>query len=202
MDRDNFKFHMLILAESTNKKLADDHGNPSPLLKFWWEKYGGLPDDILLAAFGQAIDSCKFFPSVAEFNDLLKLVRRAAGDPDVTRPEDEAAALLRKIARYNPDLGIVNDGTRGLILAPRQHRGEDWDGSGFTPRERRVLRLFGGATRVCAWDDKDRQFNLPRLIKAFADSQVDDAAAARLGATYESPALPPPVPLRRAGGDS
>lgn len=196
MKQQTFKGHVLLLAESTNKDLS------ASLAALWFDKFGALPDDILLAAFGQALDTCKFFPSVAEFNDVLTLVRRAAGDPDVTRPEDEAATLMKKIGRYNPDLGIVNDGTRGLIIAHRSNRGEDWEGSGFTARERRVLRLFGGAARVCAWDDKDRQFNYPRMVKAFADSQVDDAAAARLQATYESPPLPPPAPLRRIDGAS
>jgi hypothetical protein len=182
VDKDNFKFHMLLLAESTNKRLGADDGTPSPLLRFWWEKYGALPDEVLLAAFGQAIDTCRFFPSVAEFNAIVTLVRRATGDPDATRPEDEAAALLRKVARYNPDLGIVNDGTRGLLLARGGDRGEDWDGSGFTARERAVLRLFGGAVRAAAWDDKDVQFNRPRVIEAFAALATDDHLAARVAA--------------------
>jgi hypothetical protein len=172
MDRDTFKFTMIVLAEATNKKLADDQGNPSPLFKLWWDKYGALPDGILLAAFGQALDRCRFFPSPAEFNEILDGVKRAAGVGD-PRPEDETATLLKKISRYNPDLGIVNDGTRGLIVAGQHNRGEDNPQSGFTARERHILRLFGGAARCAAWDDKDVQFNRPRMVEAFKQAAED-----------------------------
>lgn len=173
MDRDHFKYQMFILAETTNKRLADEQGNPSPLLKLWWDKYGTLPDDILLAAFGQAVDHCRFFPSVAEFNEIVANVKRAAGVGD-PRPDEETATLLKKISRYNPDLGIVNDGTRGLIIAGQHNRGEDNPNSGFTPRERRVLRLFGGAARMAGWDAKDVQFNRPRMVEAFAQVAEDE----------------------------
>lgn len=136
------------------------------LSDLWWHKYGHLPDDVLLAAFGQALDRCKFFPSIAEFNEFLGEVKRAAGIGE-PRAEDEVATLLKKISRYNPDLGIVNDGTRGLIVAGQHNRGEDNPQSGFTARERHILRLFGGAARCAAWDDKDVQFNRPRMIEAF-----------------------------------
>ena len=160
MNATNFKGHLLLLAEATNK-------DPTvPLIKLWWEKYGQIPDDILLAAFGQAIDTCKFFPSPAEFNDILANVRRAAGVGE-PRAEEEVAVLLKKISRYNPDLGIVNDGTRGLIIAGQSNRGEDNPHSGFTAKERHILRLFGGAARCAAWDDKDVQFNRPRMVEAF-----------------------------------
>jgi hypothetical protein len=166
-----------ILAEATNKKLADDQGNPSPLFKLWWDKYGALPDAILLAAFGQALDRCRFFPSPAEFNEILDGVKRAAGVGD-PRPEDETPTLLKKISRYNPDLGIVNDGTRGLIVAGRHNRGEDNPQSGFTARERHILRLFGGAARCAAWDDKDVQFNRPRMVEAFKQARRGHARRA------------------------
>lgn len=174
MTRETFMGHLLMLAEATRKELSP------MLMRLWQDKYADLPDPILLAAFSEALDTCRFFPSPAEFNDYISTARRAAGEPGMTRPEEESAALLKKISRYNPDLGIVNDGTRGLIIARAPGRQEDQDGSGFTARELRVLRIFGGATRVAAWDDKDRQFNRPRLIEAFGTVQADEAAEDRL----------------------
>lgn len=49
------------------------------LAALWWRKFGDLPDAILLPAFELALDSCKFFPSIAEFNDLIRTVGRAEG---------------------------------------------------------------------------------------------------------------------------
>jgi hypothetical protein len=174
MDANTFKLHLLVIADATNKDLSDG------LVRLWWEKYGTLADDILLAAFGQVVDTCRFFPSPAEFNAILEGVKRAAGVGD-PRPEEETATLLRKIGRYNPDLGIVNDGTRGLIVSGQSNRGEDNPDSGFTPRERRVLRLFGGAARCAAWDAKDVQFNRQRMVDAFEQVAEDERVEQEYG---------------------
>lgn len=208
MDRSAFKFNMVVLAEATNKRLADDQGNPSPLFDLWWDKYGALPDAILLAAFGQALDRCRYFPSPAEFNEILAGVKRAAGVGD-PHPEDEVAALLKKISRYNPDIGVVNDGRRGLIYGG-QRRAEDNPDAGFTPAERHILRLFGGANRMAAWDNKDVQFNRPRMIEAFRTLADDRRVAGEYerivegGGGYLAQGLrdvPKPPRPRLIGGD-
>lgn len=202
MNATNFKGHLLVIADATNKDLSE------ALVRLWWDKYGTLPDDILLAAFGQVIDSCKFFPSPAEFNDILAGVRRAAGVDD-PRPEDQAAILMQKISRYNPDLGVVNDGTRGLLYGG-QARAEDNPNSGFTPKERQILRLFGGAARMVGWDTKDVQFNRSRMIEAFKTlaeeyrdaeqyAQISAGAAGWLGQGLRD--VPKPARPRLVSGD-
>ena len=180
MNRTTFQQQLTLLSLSARHTGDGSREGIAALSDLWWMKYGDLPDDILLAAFGQALNSCKFFPSIAEFNEILTDVKRAAGVGD-PRPEQEVAVLLKKISRYNPDLGIVNDGTRGLIVAGQHNRGEDNPQSGFTAKERHILRLFGGATRCAAWDDKDVQFNRQRMIDAFKTLAEDTRVERQYG---------------------
>lgn len=49
------------------------------LSALWWRKFGALPDGVLVPAFDLALDTCKFFPSIAEFNDLIRAVAQAEG---------------------------------------------------------------------------------------------------------------------------
>lgn len=49
------------------------------LTGIWWRKFGHLPDGLLVPAFELALDTCKFFPSIAEFNDLLRTVAKSEG---------------------------------------------------------------------------------------------------------------------------
>lgn len=73
MNNAQFKGHLVLLAEMTNKDLS------TPLLQYWWQTFGDLPDDTLLPAFEMAKQSCRFFPSPAEFNDLLRQVAASRG---------------------------------------------------------------------------------------------------------------------------
>ena len=79
MDRTSFQAHLMQLSLS-----ARHTGDSSPaaldaLSALWWRKFGALPDGVLLPAFELALDTCKFFPSIAEFNDLLRAVAQAEG---------------------------------------------------------------------------------------------------------------------------
>lgn len=49
------------------------------LAALWWRKFGDLPDGILVPAFELALDTCKFFPSIAEFHELIHTVARSEG---------------------------------------------------------------------------------------------------------------------------
>ena len=73
MNRTLFQKHLMLIGTATNKELAP------ALSDLWWRKYGGLPDDVLTAAFEVVIDTCKFFPAPAEFNDILRQVAAASG---------------------------------------------------------------------------------------------------------------------------
>jgi hypothetical protein len=189
------------LMQQVNKLAAAYRQTLSELeLEVYVEDLRHLDAATLLTAFRVCKQSARpFMPTTPEILAAAQLVRQVtAGDP---RPEDETAALLKKIARYNPDIGVVNDGTRGLIYGG-QRRGEDNPDAGFTDRERRILRLFGGAARMAGWDGKDVQFNRPRLIEAFGQAAEDERVAehhARI-AGGSAPELPPLPPLRRIGG--
>jgi hypothetical protein len=79
MDRTTFQTHLTLLSLS-----ARHTGDSSPaaidaLLGLWWRKFGALPDGVLLPAFELALDTCKFFPSIAEFNDLIRAVAQSEG---------------------------------------------------------------------------------------------------------------------------
>jgi hypothetical protein len=73
MTNAHFKGHLMLLAEMTNKDLS------APLVQYWWQTFGNLPDATLLPAFEMAKQSCRFFPSPAEFHDLLRQAAAATG---------------------------------------------------------------------------------------------------------------------------
>lgn len=50
------------------------------LSALWWRKFGSLPDSVLVPALTLALDTCTFFPSVAEFNDIIRRVAGAEGE--------------------------------------------------------------------------------------------------------------------------
>ena len=50
------------------------------ILGLWWRKFGNLPDSVLVPAFELALNTCTFFPSIAEFNAILRRVAGAEGE--------------------------------------------------------------------------------------------------------------------------
>jgi len=68
-----FKGHLVLLAEMTNKDLSE------PLARYWWQTYGDLPDAVLVAAFEIAKQSCRFFPAPAEFSAFLRGISAQSG---------------------------------------------------------------------------------------------------------------------------
>ena len=73
MNQTTFQKSLKLLGEATNKQLSPE------LIRYWWQKYGDLPDEVLLTGFQVALDTCTFFPSPAEFNGLLRTISAAQG---------------------------------------------------------------------------------------------------------------------------
>jgi hypothetical protein len=73
MQRSHFQKQLTLIGTATNKELTPG------LSDLWWRKFGALPDDVLAAAFEVVIDTCRFFPSPAEFNDILRQVAASRG---------------------------------------------------------------------------------------------------------------------------
>lgn len=48
-------------------------------MKYWWQTYGDLPDDILQTAFQVAAQSGGFFPTPATFNEILRGISAQSG---------------------------------------------------------------------------------------------------------------------------
>lgn len=73
MNRIHFQERLTLIGAATNKVLSPE------LSGLWWRKYGDLPDELLLEAFQLVEDTCRFFPSPAEFNDLLRRIGASRG---------------------------------------------------------------------------------------------------------------------------
>lgn len=103
MNRSTFLKQLTLLGIATNKELS--HG----LSDLWWSKYGALPDDVLIAAFALAVDTCEFFPPPAKFNELLRNVAGATGA--VVDGETAWAYLQqRTVRKFRPGVAIREPG--------------------------------------------------------------------------------------------
>lgn len=95
MKRSEFQGRLTLLSEATNRQLT-------PILSdLWWNRYGGLPDARLDRAFGVALDTCKFFPSPAEFNEIL--TRIAEADGEVVTGETAWTRVMRDVIAPFPN---------------------------------------------------------------------------------------------------
>lgn len=75
MNNGQFRGHLVLLAEVTNKDLS------GPLIELWWTTFGDLPDHVLLTGFHLAMQSAEFFPTPARFRQLLGAIAAEAGAP-------------------------------------------------------------------------------------------------------------------------
>lgn len=166
MDEREFATLMLRLADATNKELTDS------LTDLWVKRFLPEPENILRLGFNLAVETCHYWPSVVEFTVILRKSSRAFND-GLPTAEQKTAVLLRKLQRYNPDIGVVNDGSRGAIIGGQSGREEDQGNSGFTSAERYVLRLFGGARLCAGWSATDVHFNREKLTEAFTRLEDD-----------------------------
>lgn len=74
MNHAQFKGQLMTLAELTNKDLS------SLTVKYFWDTFGTLPDDVIQPAFELAKRTCKFFPSPAEFGELVESLTARSGE--------------------------------------------------------------------------------------------------------------------------
>lgn len=74
MNSAQFKGQLLILAELTNKDLSS-----GVTAQYFWETFGHLPDDVLAPAFAMAKRTSRYFPSVPDFETLVRQVARGQG---------------------------------------------------------------------------------------------------------------------------
>lgn len=170
MNQRAFQARLTLLSEATNRVLSPE------LIRLWWEKYGRLPDAVLDAAFERALDTCKFFPSIAEFNGVLDELRIATGSAPAPG-EDAWAAFLARLRRWEPDLGVVRDGTRGLI-----RKGDTGSGlyDGLDPLTKPVIDGLGGARAILERDERDLTFTRKDFIAHYDNLLRRRAFAAQL----------------------
>lgn len=196
MDQTTFRTRLTLLSEATNRALSP------ALIRLWWQKYGGLPDAVLDAAFDHALNTCKFFPSIAEFNDILDEFRVATGAAPAPG-EDAWAAFLRRLRRWDPDLGIVSDGMRGLIRS-----GDEGYSlyDGLDPLTKTVVDGLGGARAILAKDERDLAFTRRDFVAHYdrlCSRRVVAAQLAGLGAGGDTaPALGALLPSIRSSSGS
>ncbi len=73
MNQQTFQKSLKLLSDATSKKLSPE------LAGFWWQRFGDLPDDILAQAFMQALNTCDYFPSPAQFMTILRGISASQG---------------------------------------------------------------------------------------------------------------------------
>jgi hypothetical protein len=142
MDQPTFQRQLRLLSVATNKELSPE------LATLWWTKYGAHEDGLLTAAFSYALDHCRFFPSPAEFNDILAPMLRASGGA-LPLGEEVWGAVKRKIGRYAEE-------TRGSMEA-----------CGFTPAEAEALREVGTLRELAYMAPRDLEFKKRDFIAAY-----------------------------------
>lgn len=73
MNQATFQKSLRLLSDATSKKLSTE------LIRFWWQRFGDLPDDILAEGFMRALDSCDYFPSPSQFMAILRDISASQG---------------------------------------------------------------------------------------------------------------------------
>ena len=169
MNNAQFKGHLMLLAEMTNKDLS------TPLVQYWWQRYGELPDATLLAAFEMAKQTCDFFPAPAKFNEILRQV--AAGNGEVIDGETAWTYLQnRTVRKFRPGVGIREPGD------PDPYRSKqdplDW------PDElaRRIVREELGGIYALAVTEGDyaREQQRKRFVRSYDSAQAVERAEAAI----------------------
>lgn len=150
MNSDTFKRGIAKLGLAFESRLEDNQAR----LDLYWEQVRHVGDVEFLAAVEYCIRTCRFFPKIAELREALDGIRRATGASPALG-EDAWAAFLRRLSRWNPDTGIVSDGTRGLVRS-----GDEGSGlyDGLDPLTKTVVDGLGGAQSILAKDERDLAF--------------------------------------------
>lgn len=171
MNNTQFKGHLVLLAEMTNKDLS------TPLLQYWWQSFGDLPDETLLPAFEMAKQSCRFFPSPAEFREFLQEVASSQGAivNGYTAWEALEKAIFRPWSEANDRVMV------------QENRKYPWP----TPLCREVLRGQMALTPrdVAMMHPKEYAATRERFIKAFDSAQTVGHAVERTQAALDAPTV-------------
>jgi len=174
MNQQIFQRSLKLLGDATNKALSPD------LIRFWWTRFGDLPDEVLLTTFELAMTECKFFPSPAEFKDLLGQVAGRGLAANGAAVWDEMHRTL---------FGCWSE-TRDRVML-QENRKYDWpdDLSRSILRDRLNLTV----RRVAEMHPKDYEAARERFIKAYdsvqaverAEQAIDAPNVRRIGAVGE-----------------
>lgn len=140
-----------------------------------------LDDDTFIVACDRCRKELVWFPKAAH---ILARARPLLQ----TSAEERAGRLLKKLSRYNPDIGVVNDGTRGLLVTGTEQPG------GFDADERAVLEECGGVRALFERSEKghDRDattFVRQAFVAAFARRATRREAEDTLLALRPAPGL-------------
>lgn len=73
MNQQTFQKSLKLLSDATSKTLSPE------LIRFWWQRFGDLPDEVLQEAFIRALDTCNYFPSPAQFMGILREISASQG---------------------------------------------------------------------------------------------------------------------------
>jgi len=84
-----FKGHLMLLAELANKDLS------TPMVQYWWQTYGDLPDAVLFPAFEIAKRKSKYFPTPSDFDEIIQSI--AAKDGTIVNGEAAWNVLWRDV---------------------------------------------------------------------------------------------------------
>lgn len=162
MNRTLFQKHLTLIGTATNKELTP------ALSDLWWRKFGALPDDVLIAAFELVIDTCKFFPAPAEFNDLLRQVATSRGAVvDGASAWDECERLIFRQWSEAGDRLVLSSG-----------QGYPWPNLECKATVREKLNLTVRA--IATMHPKDYDATRERFINAYDAAQAVERAEAQI----------------------
>ncbi|MGN6562616.1 MAG: hypothetical protein ACTHMU_08140 [Thermomicrobiales bacterium] len=174
-----FRASLDALADLTGKELTPN------ITRWWWQRYGDLPDAVLTQAFEIACETCKFFPSPAEFNGILAGLAERGG------------ALLTGAAAWDAlDRDVLRTYAPGITLRIA------WPDQ----RSRDVLRLQMGKLihDVCQMHPAQLATVREEFIRRYDASRAADTAQAtldRLVSSKPKPAISDPRNLRLVSGE-
>lgn len=171
MNRTHFQKQLTLIGTATNKELSPG------LCDLWWQKYGALPDDVLLAAFALVVDTCEFFPAPAKFNELLRQV--AGGGGAVVDGESAWAYLQRRtVPNFRPGVAIREPNDPDPFRSKQDPL--DW------PNElaRRIVREELGGIYALAVTEGEyaREQQRKRFVKSYDTVQAVERAEAAIDA--------------------
>lgn len=161
MNQQTFQRSLKLLGDATNKALSPD------LIRFWWGRFGDIPDEVLMPAFELAMSQCRFFPSPAEFTELLTQVAGGGLETGGAAVWEEMHRTMFSVWSEARDRVMVQENTR-----------YPWPND----LARRILRDHMNLTtrRVAEMHPKDYEAARERFIKQYDSAQAVERAEAAI----------------------